>query len=469
MSKINTFILQGKESFSISKLEQLNLDFNISNNKNSKISSNEIYIIAADDEDLDLDQIKNILAADISDDSFSFIGGPRSGTISPWSTKTEDIIKNVGIKNIKRVEKFNTFTISDFSSTQNMDLSMFYDRMTQSIYLNHNECLDFLKVDAQRDVNLIDILSNGIKALQEANKTFGFAMSEEEITYLHDFYSKIARNPTDAELMMFAQANSEHCRHKIFNAKWSVNGLTKDNSLFDLIKETSKQSPKGIISAYKDNAAITEGKKVERLHLDQNNSYSFVEDSLNSTIKVETHNHPTAISPYPGAATGSGGEIRDEGATGRGAKPKIGLVGFNVSHLRIPQLPRNWEGKEYKPERIANPLKIMIEAPIGAAAFNNEFGRPSTLGYFRSFETNFNTSQNAFGYHKPIMLAGGIGEIRDRNDFKLQISEGYHVVVLGGPALQIGLGGGAGSSVSSGESDEDLDFASVQRDNADME
>ncbi|MDC3288950.1 phosphoribosylformylglycinamidine synthase [Gammaproteobacteria bacterium] len=469
MSKINTFILQGKESFSISKLEQLNLDFNISNNKNSKISSNEIYIIAADDEDLDLDQLKNILAADISDDSFSFIFGPRSGTISPWSTKTEDIIKNVGIKNIQRVEKFNTFTISDFSSTQNMDLSMFYDRMTQSIYLNHNECLDFLKVDAQRDVNLIDILSNGIKALQEANKTFGFAMSEEEITYLHDFYSKIARNPTDAELMMFAQANSEHCRHKIFNAKWSVNGLTKDNSLFDLIKETSKQSPKGIISAYKDNAAITEGKKVERLHLDQNNSYSFVEDSLNSTIKVETHNHPTAISPYPGAATGSGGEIRDEGATGRGAKPKIGLVGFNVSHLRIPQLPRNWEGKEYKPERIANPLKIMIEAPIGAAAFNNEFGRPSTLGYFRSFETNFNTSQNAFGYHKPIMLAGGIGEIRDKNNFKLQISEGYHVVVLGGPAMLIGLGGGAASSVSSGESDEDLDFASVQRDNAEME
>ena len=190
---------------------------------------------------------------------------------------------------------------------------------------------------------------------------------------------------------------------------------------------------------------------------------------MNSTIKVETHNHPTAISPYPGAATGSGGEIRDEGATGRGAKPKIGLVGFNVSHLRIPQLTRSWEGQEFKPERIANPLKIMIEAPIGAAAFNNEFGRPSTLGYFRSFETDFNKSKNAFGYHKPIMLAGGIGEIRDRNNFKLQISEGYHVVVLGGPAMLIGLGGGAASSVSSGESDEDLDFASVQRDNAEME
>ena len=469
MSKINTFILQGKESFSNSKLEQLNLDFNNSNNKSSTISSKEIYIVAAKSDDLNLDQLKNILAADHPDDSFSFIVGPRSGTISPWSSKTEDIIKNVGILNINRVEKFNSFTISDFSIDNNLDLSMFYDRMTQSIYSDHEECLAFLKTDPQRAVNIIDILSSGIEALENANKSFGFALSVEEITYLYDFYSKIARNPTDAELMMFAQANSEHCRHKIFNAKWSVDGVSKDDSLFDLIKETSKQSPKGIISAYKDNAAITMGEKVERLHLDENNKYEFVEDLLNSTIKVETHNHPTAISPYPGAATGSGGEIRDEGATGRGAKPKIGLVGFNVSHLRIPQLPRSWEGNEHKPERIANPLAIMTEAPIGAAAFNNEFGRPSTLGYFRSFETHFDSSKNAFGYHKPIMLAGGIGEIRDKNNFKLQISDGYHVVVLGGPAMLIGLGGGAASSVSSGESDEDLDFASVQRDNAEME
>ena len=469
MSKINTFILQGKESFSNSKLEQLNLDFNNSNNRSSTISSKEIYIVAAKNDDLNLDQLKNILAADHPDDSFSFIVGPRSGTISPWSSKTEDIIKNVGILNINRVEKFNSFTISDFSIDNNLDLSMFYDRMTQSIYSDHEECLAFLKTDPQRAVNIIDILSSGIEALENANKSFGFALSDEEITYLHDFYSKIARNPTDAELMMFAQANSEHCRHKIFNAKWSVDGVSKDDSLFDLIKETSKQSPKGIISAYKDNAAITMGEKVERLHLDENNKYEFVEDLLNSTIKVETHNHPTAISPYPGAATGSGGEIRDEGATGRGAKPKIGLVGFNVSHLRIPQLPRRWEGNEHKPGRIANPLAIMIEAPIGAAAFNNEFGRPSTLGYFRSFETHFDSSKNAFGYHKPIMLAGGIGEIRDKNNFKLQISDGYHVVVLGGPAMLIGLGGGAASSVSSGESDEDLDFASVQRDNAEME
>ncbi|MDA1083421.1 MAG: phosphoribosylformylglycinamidine synthase [Proteobacteria bacterium] len=469
MSKTNTFILQGKKSFSDSKLEQLNLDFNKSNNQNAEISSNEIYILASENHELNLGDLKNILNANDLLETFSFLVGPRSGTISPWSSKTEDIIKNVGVKDVSRIEKFYGFHISHFSQDTDLDLSMFIDRMTQSIYFNYEECKDFLNIDPQRAVSVIDIISGGIKTLQEANKSFGFAMSSDEIEYVYDFYSKAARNPTDAELMMFAQANSEHCRHKIFNAKWTINGAAKNNSLFDLIKETSKRSPNGIISAYKDNAAITEGEEVERLHLNDKNHYSFVQDKLNSTIKVETHNHPTAISPYPGAATGSGGEIRDEGATGRGAKPKIGLVGFNVSNLRIPNLKRSWEGDEHKPERIASPLDIMIEAPIGAAAFNNEFGRPSTLGYFRSYETQFNDNNTAFGYHKPIMLAGGIGEIRERNNFKLQITEGYHVVVLGGPAMLIGLGGGAASSVSSGDSDEDLDFASVQRDNAEME
>ena len=469
MSKTNTFILQGKKSFSDSKLEQLCLGFNKLNNLNSEISSNEIYILASKNNQVDLDGLKNILNANDPTDSFTFIVGPRSGTISPWSSKTEDIIKNVGIKNVERVERFFGFTISDINSADNLDLSIFFDRMTQSVYLNFDECKNFLKEEPQRSVKVIDLLNGGIETLKEANISFGFAMSTDEIEYLYDFYSKAARNPTDAELMMFAQANSEHCRHKIFNAKWTVNGAVKNNSLFDLIKETSKQSPNGIISAYKDNAAITEGETVERLHLDENKQYCFVDDKLNSTIKVETHNHPTAISPYPGAATGSGGEIRDEGATGRGAKPKIGLVGFNVSNLRIPNLERSWEASEHKPERIASPLDIMIEAPVGAAAFNNEFGRPSTLGYFRSYETPFDKDNIAHGYHKPIMLAGGIGEIRDTNNFKLQISEDYHVVVLGGPAMLIGLGGGAASSVSSGDSDEDLDFASVQRDNAEME
>jgi len=469
VSKTNTFILQGKKSFSDSKLGQLNLDFNKLNNQKANIASSEIYILASHTKELHLEELTNILNADDSIQSFSFIVGPRSGTISPWSSKTEDIIKNVGVKDIDRVEKFYGFHISPFIETADIDLSMFYDRMTQSIYSNLEDCVDFLNTDPQRSVNVIDILQGGIQSLEIANKDFGFAMSYEEIEYLFNFYSKAIRNPTDAELMMFAQANSEHCRHKIFNAKWTIDGKSKDNTLFDLIKETSKQSPKGIISAYKDNAAITEGEQVERLNLNEDNHYSFVTDKLNSTIKVETHNHPTAISPYPGAATGSGGEIRDEGATGRGAKPKIGLIGFNVSSLRIPSLQRSWEGDEHKPERIASPLDIMIQAPIGAAAFNNEFGRPSTLGYFRSFETTFDNKHRAFGYHKPIMLAGGIGEIRDRNNFKLQITEDYHVVVLGGPAMLIGLGGGAASSVSSGDSDENLDFASVQRENPEME
>ena len=434
MSKTNTFILQGKKSFSDSKLEQLNLDFNKINTQNAEISSNEIYILASKNQDLNLDDLRNILNANDSLETFSFLVGPRSGTISPWSSKTKDIIKNVGIQNVTRVEKFYGIHISNFSKDADLDLSMFFDRMTQSIYFDYEDCKDFLNIDPQRAVSVIDIIGGGLKTLQDANKSFGFAMSNDEIEYLYDFYSKVARNPTDAELMMFAQANSEHCRHKIFNAKWTINGASKNNSLFDLIKETSKQSPNGIISAYKDNAAITEGEEVERLHLDDKNDYTFVQDKLNSTIKVETHNHPTAISPYPGAATGSGGEIRDEGATGRGAKPKIGLVGFNVSNLRIPNLERSWEGDEHKPERIASPLDIMIEAPIGAAAFNNEFGRPSTLGYFRSYETEFNSENKAFGYHKPIMLAGGIGEIRDRNNFKLQITEDYHCLLYTSPS-----------------------------------
>ena len=237
----------------------------------------------------------------------------------------------------------------------------------------------------RKKTNVFDIHKNK-DLLISLNTELGLALNQHEIQYLNSLFQKLERGITDAELMMFAQANSEHCRHKIFNAKWTVNGAAKNNSLFDLIKETSKQSPNGIISAYKDNAAITKGDNVERLNLDDKIDI-VCDDQVNSTIKVETHNHPTAISPYPGAATGSGGEIRDEGATGRGAKPKIGLVGFNVSNLRIPELPRSWEGEEHKPERIASPLNIMIEAPIGAAAFNNEFGRPSTLGYFRSFET----------------------------------------------------------------------------------
>ena len=468
MSKTKNFIFKGKQSFSSSKLDQIESQFSKLNKFDTKISSNEIYLIQSVSETSNQEGLKDILSAEEYDIEFSFYVGPRLGTISPWSSKTEDIIKNVGFNDVLRVEKLNGFIIENDIDLSTLDLSMFYDRMTQSLYFNQNDFKDLFKSDSSRTLNHIDIIKKGKSELEQANKSFGFAMSDQEIDYLYDFYSNENRNPTDAELMMFAQANSEHCRHKIFNAKWNINGAKKNNTLFDLIKETSKSSPDGIISAYKDNAAIIKGSKVERLHLSDSNEYGFVEDKLNSTIKVETHNHPTAISPYPGASTGSGGEIRDEGATGRGAKPKIGLVGYNVSNLRIPNLIRSWEKDENKPSRIASPLEIMIEAPIGAAAFNNEFGRPATLGYFRCFETDFENNK-AFGYHKPIMLAGGIGEVRDKNNFKLQIEEDYLVVVLGGPAMLIGLGGGAASSVSSGDSDEDLDFASVQRDNAEME
>ena len=471
VSKTSCLFLQGKKSFSISKLDQLNRAFNKANAQEASISCYEVYLIASQsDLDSQLDEILQIVKGSKDLDQFTFLVGPRAGTITPWSSKTEDIFKNVGIKNIERVERFFGFSIEGFNKPiSSLDLSMLFDRMTQDVYQSTADCSSILKPNPKRLINHIDIIANGKGALVSANKTFGFALSEDEINYLFNFYSAENRNPTDAELMMFAQANSEHCRHKIFNADWIVDDVKVKNSLFDLIKATSKHSPNGVISAYKDNAAITKGKEVERLHQDEKNLYTLEKELLNSTIKVETHNHPTAISPYPGAATGSGGEIRDEGATGRGAKPKIGLVGFNVSNLRIPSLQREWEDDEHSPERIASPLNIMTEAPIGAAAFNNEFGRPCTLGYFRSFETPFNNNKVAFGYHKPIMLAGGIGEIRDKNNFKLQIEDGYIVVVLGGPAMLIGLGGGAASSVSSGDSDEDLDFASVQRDNAEME
>ena len=468
MSKIKSFIFKGKQSFSRSKLEKINHEFNKSNNLNTEISSNEIYFVLTDSSKIDVNALKDVLSASENNQDFSFYVGPRLGTISPWSSKTEDIIRNVGFKNILRVEKLFGYLIDSKISNQNLNTSMFIDRMTQSIYWNKEDFENLFVPDKPRSLNQINILDKGKDELKRANQSFGFAMSDDEIDYLFDFFSSEKRNPTDAELMMFAQANSEHCRHKIFNAKWNIDGTQKNNTLFDLIKETSKSSPDGIISAYKDNAAIVKGEKVERLHLNEANQYEFIEDNLNSTIKVETHNHPTAISPYPGASTGSGGEIRDEGATGRGAKPKVGLIGYNVSNLRIPDLPRSWEGEEQKPSRIASPFQIMTEAPIGAAAFNNEFGRPATLGYFRSFESKF-IENNAYGYHKPIMLAGGIGEIREKNNFKLQIDEEYLVIVLGGPAMLIGLGGGAASSVSSGDSEEDLDFASVQRDNAEME
>ena len=464
--KINIF--SGGNAFSSATAAKLTDEFNFSNNSKATIECIEVFLVSAEDSCNELDRCKRILGCEELAEEFDFFVGPRRSTISPWSSKTEDIFKNVGIVGISRIERFYGFKISNLEPNSNLDLSSVFDRMTQSIYSTTEELAEFFFELDKRGLGEIDIISGGKKALEDANTKYGFAISNDEIDYLLDFYNSINRNPTDAELMMFSQANSEHCRHKIFNTDWQVDGEEKEDSLFQLIKKTSKESPKNIISAYKDNAAIVEGVNTKRLSVNDDQTYELIQEKINSTIKVETHNHPTAISPFPGASTGSGGEIRDEGATGMGAKPKVGLVGFNVSNLRLPDFIRPWEDDENKPERIASPLEIMIDAPLGGAAFNNEFGRPSILGYFRSFETSFKDS-TAYGYHKPIMLAGGIGEIIDRNNFKKQISEDYLVIVLGGPSMLIGLGGGAASSMSSGQSDEDLDFASVQRDNAEME
>ena len=464
--KINIF--SGGNAFSSATAAKLTDEFNFSNNSKATIECIEVFLVSAEDSCNELDRCKRILGCEELAEEFDFFVGPRRSTISPWSSKTEDIFKNVGIVGISRIERFYGFKISNLEPNSNLDLSSVFDRMTQSIYSTVEELAEFFFELDKRGLGEIDIISGGKKALEDANTKYGFAISNDEIDYLLDFYNSINRNPTDAELMMFSQANSEHCRHKIFNTDWQVDGDEKEDSLFQLIKNTSKESPKNIISAYKDNAAIVEGVNTKRLSVNDDQTYELIQEKINSTIKVETHNHPTAISPFPGASTGSGGEIRDEGATGMGAKPKVGLVGFNVSNLRLPDFIRPWEDDENKPERIASPLEIMIDAPLGGAAFNNEFGRPSILGYFRSFETSFKDS-TAYGYHKPIMLAGGIGEIIDRNNFKKQISEDYLVIVLGGPSMLIGLGGGAASSMSSGQSDEDLDFASVQRDNAEME
>ena len=410
----------------------------------------------------------NLLNAANQSEFPHFLIGPRRGTLSPWSSKTSEIIQNVGISGVQSIEKYFGYFVDGATEISELVLTNLFDRMTQEVFYTPEDLSNTAMAPNRRPLQSIDISKSANEALNKANIELGLALSGDEISYLENFYSSVRRNPTDAELMMFAQANSEHCRHKIFNASWVIDSVTQDQSLFDLIKKTSQGNKPDLISAYKDNAAVIEGASVPTLNRNLSNEYGFSTEKINSTLKVETHNHPTAISPFPGAATGSGGEIRDEGATGTGAKPKMGLVGFNVSNLRLEKFPRAWETPLQKPERIASPLQIMTEGPIGAAAFNNEFGRPSTVGYFRVFEKSV-TDQRAYGYHKPIMLAGGIGEVKDRNSLKNSIKSGDLVVVLGGPSMLIGLGGGAASSMSSGESDENLDFASVQRENAEME
>ncbi len=343
-----------------------------------------------------------------------------------------------------------------------------HDRMTESILDHTSEAAKLFEHAAPRPLTRVALASGGRAVLEQANETLGLALSPDEISYLIDAYGALGRDPTDVELMMFAQANSEHCRHKIFNAQMIVDGQPQPQSLFQMIQRSTEASPGGVLSAYRDNAAVIEGHAGGRFIPDPKTGvYGAQAGPTHIVMKVETHNHPTAISPFPGAATGSGGEIRDEGATGRGARPKAGLTGFSVSNLRLPGAGRPWEKDHGKPDRIASALEIMIEAPLGGAAFNNEFGRPNLTGYFRTFEME--VGRQIYGYHKPIMVAGGVGHIRPEHVQKADIPAGAAIVVLGGPAMLIGLGGGAASSLSSGSSQEDLDFASVQRDNAEMQ
>ncbi|MDH5888705.1 phosphoribosylformylglycinamidine synthase [Vibrio splendidus] len=402
---------------------------------------------------------------------------PRPGTISPWSSKSTDIAHNCGLAKVSRLERGTAFyieTSSELSELQLVELkAILHDRMMEVVFTDFESAAALFTVAEPAPYAEVDLLTGGRKALEKANVTLGLALAEDEIDYLlESFTEKLGRNPTDIELMMFAQANSEHCRHKIFNADWTIDGVKQEKSLFKMIKNTFETTPEHVLSAYKDNAAVMTGSEVGRFFPDpETRQYNYHQEKTHILMKVETHNHPTAISPWPGASTGSGGEIRDEGATGIGGKPKAGLVAFSVSNLKIPNFVQPWETDFGKPNRIVTALDIMLEGPLGGAAFNNEFGRPNLLGYFRTYEEKVNShaGEEVRGYHKPIMLAGGLGNIRDDHVQKKEIPVGASLIVLGGPAMNIGLGGGAASSMDSGSSSEDLDFASVQRENPEME
>ncbi len=397
-------------------------------------------------------------------DGRAYVVVPRPGTVSPWSSKATDIARNCGLSAVRRLERGIEWRLAG----ELRDTRALHDRMTEAVLPTLDAGAKLFEHHAPRPVTRVPVAT-----LEQANASLGLALSKDEIEYLADAFSRMGRDPTDVELMMFAQANSEHCRHKIFNASFVIDGAPQPESLFQLIKRSTAATPGGVLSAYKDNAAVIEGFTAGRFFPDAADGvYRAHVEPMHVLMKVETHNHPTAVSPYPGASTGSGGEIRDEGATGRGSKPKAGLVGFSVSNLKLPGATRPWEIEHGKPGRIASALEIMTDGPLGGAAFNNEFGRPAIAGYFRTFELDVPAAGGGTelrGYHKPIMLAGGLGNIREEHVKKGEIPPGAAIVVLGGPAMLIGLGGGAASSVASGASAEDLDFASVQRDNAEMQ
>ena len=463
------------------------------------LASHTVYFVDGDLSDKSLARLQKILDADLQPDfSSDLVVVPRTGTISPWSSKATDIAHNCGLLDVVRIERGTAWSIEGELALPAR--ALLFDRMTETVLTDLASAESLFTDKAPSALVEIDVLCGGlgggsgsgpgsgieagVEQLRKDNVTYGFALSDDEIVYLVESFTSLGRNPTDAELMMFAQANSEHCRHKIFNADWVIDGEGLDSSLFGMIRETHNAQPQGTLVAYDDNAAVIGGFEGRRFMADPvTGAYHYTPEAINIQIKVETHNHPTAISPFPGAATGAGGEIRDEGATGNGAKPKAGLCGFSVSNLRIPGFTHDWEQHCGKPQHIASAFDIMQEGPIGAAAFNNEFGRPNLTGYFRTWEGTVSVSCDDEsvhdktkslgvewrGFHKPIMIAGGLGNIRPVNTNKKPVPAGSAIVVLGGPAMLIGLGGGAASSLASGQSAAALDFASVQRGNPEMQ
>ena len=398
------------------------------------------------------------------------IVAPRIGTISPWSSKATNIANNCDFDTVKRIERAAVYVIEGSAQYGNPGAlhALLHDRMVETVMTSYDDLSMLFSDISPRPLTSVPVTAAGRDALVEANGALGLALAEDEIDYLAEAFTALGRDPSDTELMMFAQANSEHCRHKIFNASWTIDGVDQDWSLFGMIKNTYKQGGEQVLSAYADNAAVVEGHSAGRFYPEPDSqSWTYHQEPIALLMKVETHNHPTAIAPFAGAGTGSGGEIRDEGAVGRGSRPKAGLCGFTVSHLNLPGYERPWETGYGKPSRIVTPQQIMTEGPLGAAAFNNEFGRPNLGGYFRTFEVA--TSEGVRGYHKPIMIAGGFGNIKEEHVDKPPFSAGAKLVVLGGPAMLIGLGGGAASSMASGSSTEDLDFASVQRQNPEIQ
>ncbi|HSX21054.1 MAG TPA: phosphoribosylformylglycinamidine synthase [Gammaproteobacteria bacterium] len=448
-----------------------------------KLEGQSLYYIESSDQltAAQLTQLQQIFQipaqTTVNPDTVQIVVTPRPGTVSPWSSKATDILHNCGLDNVKRVEHAKLYYVTANKSTDEMqqDLpkisALLHDRMTEAVFTDAQQG-KVLFATTEPTMDRTVLVSEGKTALKDANKSLGLALSDNEIDYLYNNYISLKRNPTDAELMTFAQINSEHCRHKVFNAQWTIDDVVQPMSLFAMIKNTTKQSPQGILSAYSDNAAVMDGPQGTRLLINPNTHvYEEIAEAIPVLIKVETHNHPTSISPFPGAATGVGGQIRDEGATGRGGRPKAGLAGFSVSNLRIPSFTQPWEGPLSKPARLATPLQIMLEGPLGSAAFNNEFGRPNLLGYFRTYEQVINTERGAEtkGYHKPIMLAGGMGSIRPQHVQKNALQSDVAIIVMGGPSFAVGIGGGAASSQVMGAGDAKLDFASVQRENPEMQ